>query len=231
MKEKSVILIVEDDPDIQELIQYHLVKEGYETLLASNGKAALDAVQTQHPDLVLLDLMLPGINGIEVLKTIRFVWNLSTLPIIIVSARTDETDIITALELGADNYLSKPFGPKVLVANVKALLRRTSLDVPHTETAITLGDLSLDLDRREAKYQQDLLNLTATEFNLLVLLASHPGRVYTRNQLISGMRGEDYPVTERSIDVQIASLRKKLGEGGALVKTVWGIGYSYQDKP
>ncbi|MGB4405521.1 MAG: response regulator transcription factor [Sphaerochaeta sp.] len=230
MKEKSVILIVEDDPDIQELIQYHLVKEGYDTLLVGNGRDALDVVQNQSPDLVLLDLMLPGVNGIEVLKTIRFVWNLSTLPIIIVSARTDETDIITALELGADNYLSKPFSPKVLVANVKALLRRTSLDVSHTETAISLGDLSVDLDRREAKYQHDLMNLTATEFNLLVLLASHPGRVYTRNQLISGMRGEDYPVTERSIDVQIASLRKKLGEGGALVKTVWGIGYSYQDK-
>lgn len=230
MKEKSVILIVEDDPDIQELIQYHLVKEGYETLLASNGKAALDVVQTQGPDLVLLDLMLPLVNGIEVLKTIRFVWNLSNLPIIIVSARTDETDIITALELGADNYLSKPFSPKVLVANVKALLRRTSLEVQHAETAISLGSLSLDLDRREAKYQQVLMNLTATEFNLLVLLASNPGRVYTRNQLISGMRGEDYPVTERSIDVQIASLRKKLGDGGSLVKTVWGIGYSYQDK-
>jgi len=230
MKEKSVILIVEDDPDIQELIQYHLVKEGYETLLASNGKAALDAVETQGPDLVLLDLMLPVVNGIEVLKTIRFVWNLKELPIIIVSARTDETDIITALELGADNYLSKPFGPKVLVANVKALLRRACLDVPHNETAISLGNLSLDLDRREAKYQQVLMNLTATEFNLLVLLASNPGRVFTRNQLISGMRGEDYPVTERSIDVQIASLRKKLGDGGSLVKTVWGIGYSYQDK-
>ncbi|MFA6682402.1 MAG: response regulator transcription factor [Sphaerochaeta sp.] len=230
MKEKPVILIVEDEPDIQELIQYHLVKEGYETLLASNGKAALDAVQTQGPDLVLLDLMLPEVNGIEVLKTLRFVWNLKELPIIIVSARTDETDIITALELGADNYLSKPFNPKVLVANVKALLRRTSLEVQHTETAISLGNLSLDLNRREAKYQQVLLILTATEFNLLVLLASNPGRVYTRNQLISGMRGEDYPVTERSIDVQIASLRKKLGDGGSLVKTVWGIGYSYQDK-
>jgi len=230
MKEKSVILIVEDDPDIQELIQYNLVKEGYETLLASNGKAALNVVQTQGPDLVLLDLMLPVVNGIEVLKTIRFVWNLRELPIIIVSARTDETDIITALELGADNYLSKPFSPKVLVANVKALLRRTSLEVQHNETVISLGDLSLDLDRREAKYQQVVMNLTATEFNLLVLLASNPGRVYTRNQLISGMRGEDYPVTERSIDVQIASLRKKLGDGGSLVKTVWGIGYSYQDK-
>ncbi|HKM06221.1 MAG TPA: response regulator transcription factor, partial [Sphaerochaeta sp.] len=196
----------------------------------SNGEAALEAVKTQSPDLVLLDLMLPLVNGIEVLKTIRFGWNLSTLPIIIVSARTDEVDIITALELGADNYLSKPFSPKVLVANVKALLRRASADVQKTETLISLGDLSLDLNRREAKYHQELMNLTATEFNLLVLLASNPGRVYTRNQLISGMRGEDYPVTERSIDVQIASVRKKLGDGGAVVKTVWGIGYSFQDK-
>lgn len=230
MKEKPVILIVEDEPDIQELIQYHLVKEGYETLLASNGKEALEAVQTKEPDLVLLDLMLPEVNGIEVLKTIRFVWGLKELPIIIVSARTDETDIITALELGSDNYLSKPFSPKVLAANVKALLRRSSLEVHHNETVIILGELSLDLDRHEAKYKQVVIPLTATEFDLLVLLASNPGRVYTRNQLISGMRGEDYPVTERSIDVQIASLRKKLGDGGSLVKTVWGIGYSYQDK-
>ncbi|MDD3523956.1 MAG: response regulator transcription factor [Candidatus Cloacimonetes bacterium] len=230
MREKPAILIVEDEPDIRELIQYHLLKEGYETLLANNGKEALEIVKNQSPDLVLLDLMLPLVNGIEVLKTIRFVWNLSSLPIIIVSARTDETDIITALELGADNYLSKPFSPKVLVANVKALLRRALIDTQQKETFVSLGDLSLDLEKREAKYQQELMSLTATEFNLLVLLASHPGRVYTRNQLISGMRGDDYPVTERSIDVQIASLRKKLGDGGTLVKTVWGIGYSYQDK-
>lgn len=224
-------MIVEDEPDIQELIQYHLEKEGYDTVLAGNGKAALTAVQNQSPDLVLLDLMLPLVNGIDVLKTIRYSWNLTALPIIIVSARTDESDIITALELGADNYLSKPFSPKVLVANVKALLRRSTAVAPEKETSISLGELSIDLERHEAKLQQELMNLTATEFNLLVLLASHPGRVFTRNQLISGMRGDDYPVTERSIDVQVASLRKKMGEGGTMVKTVWGIGYSYQDKP
>lgn len=224
-------MIVEDEPDIQELIQYHLEKEGYDTVLAGNGKAALTAVQNQSPDLVLLDLMLPLVNGIDVLKTIRYSWNLTALPIIIVSARTDESDIITALELGADNYLSKPFSPKVLVANVKALLRRSTAVAPEKETSIALGELCIDLERHEAKLQQELMNLTATEFNLLVLLASHPGRVFTRNQLISGMRGDDYPVTERSIDVQVASLRKKMGEGGTMVKTVWGIGYSYQDKP
>lgn len=233
MREKPLILIVEDEPDIQELIQYHLIKEGYDTLLAGTGKSALELVESHKPDLVLLDLMLPVVNGIDVLKTIRFSWKLTSLPIIIVSARTDETDIITALELGSDNYLPKPFSPKVLVANVKALLRRTNVKLDRAEEEeqnILLGELFVDLQRHEATYQGVQMTLTATEFNLLVLLSSHPGRVFTRNQLISGMRGDDYPVTERSIDVQIASLRKKLGSGGALVKTVWGIGYTYQDK-
>lgn len=235
------ILVVEDEQDIQELICYHLSKEGFATYKASDGETALESITRDKPDLVLLDLMLPKLSGLDVLKTVRFTWQKRDLPIIIVSARTDETDVITGLELGADNYLPKPFSPKVLVANVKALLRRASEpskdpketgdSVPPAEQIIIHSLLRIDPVRHEASWDGTLIPLTATEFALLQLMASNPGRVFTRNQLISGMRGDDYPVTERAIDVQIASLRRKLGDGGLIIKTVWGIGYSCQDKP
>lgn len=235
MSEEKTILVVEDEPDIQELICYHLQKEGFATLKAASGREALQIIERDHPDLVLLDLMLPGVSGMDVLKTVRFTWGKTELPIIIVSARTDETDVITGLELGADNYLPKPFSPKVLVANVKALLRRATSpspgDTSEPDRHIAVGELTIDQDRHEAFWKDQEMNLTASEFSLLAMLAASPGRVYTRNQIITGMRGSDYPVTERSIDVQIASLRRKMGDGGNAIKTVWGIGYSYQDKP
>jgi two-component system phosphate regulon response regulator PhoB len=231
MQEKT-ILIVEDEPDIQELIRYHLEKEGFATVKASDGRQALDIIEHNNPDLVLLDLMLPVISGLDVLKTIRFAWGLSALPVIIVSARTDEIDVITGLELGADNYLPKPFSPKVLVANVKALLRRSATRQSGEDMEnrhISVGELEIDEDRHEIFWKDNPILLTAYEFSLLSLLASSPGRVFTRNQIISSIKGEDYPVAERSIDVQIASLRRKMGEGGSAIKTVWGIGYSYQE--
>ena len=234
MMQDKTILVVEDEPDIQELICYHLTKEGFTLRKATSGKEALEHIQQDKPDLVLLDLMLPVLSGIEVLKTIRFTWGLTSLPVIIVSARTDESDIIMGLELGADNYLPKPFSPKVLVANVKALLRRTTnklqnKDIPTEQQHLNVGSLEIDQLRHEAFWAGTLILLTATEFSLLTLLASNPGRVYTRNQIISGMRGDDYPVTERAIDVQVASLRRKMGAGGNAIKTVWGIGYTFQE--
>lgn len=234
MEQGQTILVVEDEPDIQELICYHLDKEGFATRKANDGKEALTIIERNKPDLVLLDLMLPKLGGIEVLKTIRYTWAMEELPVIIVSARTDEVDIITALELGADNFLPKPFSPKVLVANVKALLRRTARQVSeHTpqQKHLSVGYVSMIPERHEAMWKDEPLNLTASEFNLLYLLASSPGRVYTRGQIITSMRGTDYPVTERSIDVQIASLRRKMGIGGRSIKTVWGIGYSFQEHP
>ncbi len=234
MNSELTILVVEDEPDIQELICYHLQKEGFVTCKAQSGTEALKIIEDKRPDLVLLDLMLPGLSGIEVLKRIRYALAMTDLPVIIVSARTDEIDIITGLELGADNYLPKPFSPKVLVANVKALLRRSNQTIqeePSPTKAIVVGQLTMDAERHEAFWGSEQLNLTASEYNLLLLLASSPGRVYTRNQIITGMRGTDYPVTERSIDVQVASLRKKLGSAGNAIKTVWGIGYSFQEHP
>jgi two-component system phosphate regulon response regulator PhoB len=233
MVPRASILVVEDEPDIQELICYHLEREGFVTDKAQTGGDALQAIQYNRYDVVLLDLMLPGLSGTEVLKTIRFEWKLTDLPVIIVSARSDESDIITGLELGADNYLPKPFSPKVLVANVKALLRRSTAppraNVPEEDGTVTVGKLAINTTRHEVSWNGSAIELTATEFGLMHLFANNPGRVFTRNQLISQLRGDSYPVTERSIDVQIASLRRKLGEGGSTIKTVWGIGYSFQE--
>jgi two-component system phosphate regulon response regulator PhoB len=233
MREDPVVLVVEDEPDIRELMSYHLTKEGYVVLQAEHGREALQILKAEQPQLVLLDLMLPELSGIEVLKTIRYTWAMTDLPVIIVSARTDESDIIMGLELGADNYLSKPFSPKVLVANVRALLRRAAQRPQEAvpDEKIQVGKLRIDGERHEAYWDKALLNLTASEFSLLKLLASSPGRVYTRNQIITAMRGDDYPVTERSIDVQVASLRRKMQSGSSSIKTVWGIGYSFQEHP
>ncbi|MDC7245234.1 MAG: response regulator transcription factor [Sphaerochaetaceae bacterium] len=227
------ILVVEDDGDIQELMCHHLEKEGFHTIRVSDGESALDYVRSEQVDLILLDLNLPKVSGLDVLKTIRYTYQMNT-HIIIASARTDESDIITALELGADNYLPKPFSPKVLVANVKALLRRSHehniKKIEKQANQIEAGPLSIDLLRYEVTCGGEVISLSATEFSLLAFLASFPGRVFTRNQIISKLKGDDYPVTQRSIDVQIASLRKKLKEAGELINTVWGIGYSFQDK-
>ncbi|NCB01391.1 MAG: response regulator transcription factor [Spirochaetia bacterium] len=227
------VLVVEDDADIQELICHHLEKEGFSTIRVSDGQSALNYVKDHFVDVILLDLNLPKVSGIEVLKTIRYSYQMNT-HIIIVSARTDETDIITALELGADNYLPKPFSPKVLVASVKALFRRSrgmkESSVEEKDKHIVIGSLSIDLLRYEVMFEGRVIALSVTEFSLLTFLASFPGRVFTRNQIITELKGDDYPVTQRSIDVQIASLRRKLKEAGELIQTVWGIGYSFQDK-
>jgi len=233
--EDLMILVVEDDYDISELICHHLNKEGFETLAVYDGQQAVEKVRSEQIEIVLLDLNLPKMGGLEVLKTIRYSYQMDTR-IIIVSARTEESDIITGLELGADNYLPKPFSPKVLVANVKALLRRSGEEEKKSavdtgeQPPLVVGALHIDFLTYKVTYDNSPIPLTATEFSLLALLAASPGRVFTRNQIITSMRGDDYPVTQRSIDVQIASLRRKLGEAGSLIETVWGIGYSFQEK-
>ena len=232
MENQIKILVVEDDIDIQELLCHHLEKEGFNTVRVEDGESALLYVKEHHVDVILLDLNIPKIHGLEVLKTIRYSYQLNTR-IIIISARTDEIDIITALELGADNYLPKPFSHKVLIANIKALLRRKgtqeSPSVEEEEYYISAGPLTIDLQRYEVLSKENKIQLSATEFSLLFFLASFPGRVFTRNQIITKLKGDDYPVTLRSIDVQIASLRRKLKEDGSLIQTIWGIGYSFQD--
>ena len=225
----DLILIVEDDEDIAELIRFHLQKQGYETDVAMDGKTALEKFDAGRPALILLDVMLPIIDGLEVLKTIRYDRH-SSVPIIIESARGEETDIVTGLELGADDYITKPFSPTVLAAKVKSLFRRVKNDHQVLDEQVKTQHLVLDKTKHSCLSDGVPVELTATEFALLATLASEPERVFTRSQLISSTKGSDYPVTERSIDVQIATLRRKLKQNGNAIKTVWGIGYKYQEE-
>jgi len=228
---KSKILIVEDELDIQELIGFYLEKEGFETIRVSNGNSALERVQENQFDCVILDIMIPGKSGLEVLKEIRFKME-SKVPIIIASARGEDTDIITGLELGADEYLTKPFSPQVLSAKVKAMIRYRKVVNPEIDkdSILTGCGLKIDKTHHSCHLNANELNLTATEFSLLSILVWNEGRVFTREHLINSIKGNDYPVTQRSIDVQIASIRKKLGDAGSYLKTVWSVGYKYQEE-
>jgi len=223
------ILIVEDELDIQELMSFYLKKEDFEIETSSNGNQALEKIRKGNFDLIILDIMLPGKSGLEVLKEVRYKLE-NKVPIIIASARSEDSDIITGLELGADEYLTKPFSPAVLTAKVKAMIRYRQKESSKDKNEIkTKNSLSFNVERHTCFYKQTEINLTATEFSLLLLLVKEEGRVFTREQLINSVKGNDYPVTQRAIDVQIASIRKKLGELGKNLKTVWSVGYKYQE--
>ena len=217
------ILIVEDDSDIRTLIRFHLKGAGFETVEAENGEDAV-ALLSPSISLVLLDLMLPRLSGLDVLRTIRKDYPL--LPVIVASALTEEGDILTALEEGADDYVTKPFSPEILVARIKSVLRRAEKK-DDADKIMTENGIILDKGTRECFVDGAPLTLTATEFDILISLINASGRVMRRTELIETIKGDDYPVTERSIDVQIASIRKKLGEKGKAIVTVWGIGYRY----
>jgi len=230
---KAVILVIEDDPDIRELLAYTLGKEGYEVLQAPSGEAGFKGIAEKKPDLVVLDVMLPGMDGLELLRQIKGETSLRGISVIMVSARGEETDVVAALELGADDYVTKPFSPRVLVARVRTALRRTV----STETsgigqpaAIAIGEFKLDSSRHEVHVGEDLIDLSATEFAIIERLARSPGRVFTRSQIIDSVKGRDYPVTDRSVDVQVLSIRRKLGEHAEMVETVRGVGYRFRDE-
>ncbi len=223
----ETILVVEDDTDIRELERYTLSTAGYTVLEAEHGKQALEHLQSQHVDLIVLDIMMPVMDGLTTIKTIRYGMN-NSVPVIVVSARGEESDIITALELGADDYVSKPFSAKVLASKIKAVMRRTQEADHHT--IVQNDGLTMDQQKHQCMLDGQEIELTATEFALLYLLVSNKEQVFTRNQLITKVKGDDYPVTDRSIDVQIATLRKKLGQYGSRIKTIWGIGYTYKDQ-
>ena len=230
------ILIVEDDPDIAELLSVSFRKEGWQSLLAENGEKALAFVDSEPLTLCVLDLMLPGMDGLAVLRLIRSNAKGSSLPVIIASARGEDADIVAGLDLGADDYVAKPFSPKVLIARIRALLRRSddSSKERSAERAAAAGRLAvsgitLDARRHEVFTGGKPVDLSATEFAILELLMREPGRVFTRSQAIAGVKGEDYPVTDRALDVHILSLRRKLGEGGVLIETVRGIGYRFRE--
>lgn len=224
---KPKILIVEDDADIRELLQYSLSREGNDVTVAADGRAALVAARRTLPDLVLLDLMLPGTDGLEVCRQLRTERSTAGAAIIMVTAKGEESDVVLGLGLGADDYVLKPFKTNELVARVKAVLRRTREDLRRPDERRTLvhGPLRIDPERHKVTAGGEDVPLTATEFRILHYLASRPGRVFTRDQILTASMGADSMVLERNIDVHVRSIRRKLGTHRDLIETVRAIGY------
>ncbi len=226
---RKTVLVVEDEEDIRELVTYNLETEGYRVIGVATGEEAITAVGNQLPDMILLDLMLPGTNGLDVCRMLKGNSETQGIPVIMVTAKGEESDIVVGLELGADDYVVKPFSPKELTARMRAVLRRTQTAPVDDSTELRIRDLVIRPGRHEVIIHGTPLNLTVTEFRLLHLLARRPGWVFTRYQIVDALHGSDYPVTDRSIDVQIAGLRKKLGKAGTYIETVRGVGYRFKD--
>jgi two-component system phosphate regulon response regulator PhoB len=224
------ILVVDDEVDILEVVRYNLAKHGYRVSCVTSGEDALNRARAETPDLIVLDLMLPGLDGLDVCRRLRADAETVRIPIIMLTARTEEADVVTGLELGANDYVTKPFSPRVLLARIRAVLRTQAAAVEsEPEAVLTRGDLRLDPGRREVWIGPERVDLTYTEFGILHFLARRPGWVYSRNQIIEAVHGDDYPVTGRSVDVQVVSLRRKLREHGACVETIRGVGYRFRE--
>ena len=230
---KANILVVEDDADIQQLVSYNLIKAGCNVVCADSGEEGLQQLEQEQIDLIILDLMLPGKDGIEVCAIIRAKQDAPQPPIIMLTAKSEEDDIVTGLSCGADDYVTKPFSPRVLIARVQALLRRQhekNLEEHRVDKeTISIHSMTIHRGRHEVHVAGDEIYLTATEFTILEQLAGRPGWVYTRQQIIDTIRGYDYMITPRAVDVQIFGLRKKLGEMGTCIETVRGIGYRLKE--
>jgi two-component system alkaline phosphatase synthesis response regulator PhoP len=223
------ILAVEDEEDILELVRYNLEKEGYRVTGVVSGEEALRRARSQPPDLIVLDLMLPGMDGLTVCRELKQDAKTRDLPIIILTAKGEEADIVAGLELGADDYVTKPFSPRVLLARLRAVLRRRRMEPAAESDSLEIHGMVIHPGRHEVLVQGRPVDLTATEFRLLAFLARRPGWVFTRSQIVQGVQGEDYAVSERAVDVQIVGLRKKLGPAGQYVETVRGVGYRLKD--
>ena len=221
---KGRILIVDDEEDILSLVEYNLRKEGYRTIGVKTGEAALQLVEEETPDLIILDLMLPEMDGLEVCRILKSNENTSDIPIIMLTAKGEETDIVVGLEIGADDYVTKPFSPRVLLARTKALLRRKTKE-PISKEIIQVENLVIDTGKYLVTIEGKPISLTSTEFNLLRFLAQHRGKVFTRNQLLDNVWKDETFVIDRTVDVHIRSLRKKLGSAANLIETVRGVGY------
>ena len=225
---KENILIVDDEEDVLELVRYNLDKNGYNTEIATTGEEALAKARAKLPDLVILDLMLPGIDGLGVCKKLKSDTKTQNIPIIMLTAKGEEIDIVTGLELGADDYVTKPFSPKVLVARVRKILHR-AIARDLEKAPVKIYELTIDPARREVLIKNKPVELTFTEFNILYVLAKRPGLVFTRYQIVDALHGDDYLVTDRAVDVQIVGLRKKLGSCSKYIETVRGVGYRFKD--
>jgi len=223
------ILVIEDEEDIIELLSYNLSKEGFQVTGMTTGEAGIDAARKSPPDLILLDLMLPGLDGLQICKALKSDIATKEIPVVMVTAKGEESDIVAGLEMGADDYISKPFSPKVLVARVKSVIRRKKVPPPSDASVIRFKDLSIHPGRHEVQMKGKALELTLSEFRILHLLLRKPGWVFTRYQIVKAIHGEDYNVTDRAIDVQIVGLRKKLGAFGKNIETVRGVGYRMKE--
>ena len=224
------LLVVDDEKDMLELVRYKFEQEGFAVVTADAGETAIDLARREAPSAIVLDIMMPGLDGLEVLKRLRGDQRTESIPIIFLTAKAGEADRVVGLELGADDYVVKPFSPRELVARVKAVLRRTERKTEQP-TVTSAGPIRLDASRREVRVKDDTVPLTTTEFDLLRLLANNPGRVYTRPELMERTRGSDSVTTERAVDAHIAAIRRKLGEkAGEWVETVRGYGYRFRDE-
>ena len=223
------ILVIEDEEDIVELIRYNLVQNGFRVTAATTGDEGLRQARNRIPDAIVLDLMLPGLDGMEVCRELRRDDRTAAIPLIILTARAEEPLVIAGLELGADDYMAKPFSPRELVARVRALLRRRRQEQTNRNETLRVKDMVIHPGRHEALAGGKPLDLTFTELRILRLLASRPGWVFSRDQIVTAVHGEAYPVTDRAVDVQIVGLRKKLGARARYIETVRGVGYRFQE--
>ncbi|RKY76153.1 DNA-binding response regulator [candidate division KSB1 bacterium] len=219
------ILIVEDEPDISELIVFNVEQAGFKTITAGSGETAIKKTRTDKPDLIILDLMLPGIDGIDVCRLLKADTGTKEIPIIMLTARSEDSDIVQGLDTGADDYITKPFSPDVLTARIKSVLRRNRKESKNDDRITIFNEIKVDPVRHRVEADGKRIELTLTEFEILHMLIRNPGRVYSRDEIVDKVRGDNYPVTDRSVDVQIAGLRKKLGSAARYIETVRGIGY------
>ncbi len=227
---KETILIVDDEEDIIELIKYNLKNEGYNILTALTGEEAIKISKQTRPDLMVLDLMLPGIDGLEVTRYLRSNGETKDMPIVMLTAKGEESDVVTGLELGANDYMSKPFSPRELTARIRAILRRRQQKVIESKTRVKQeGEMIIDRAKHVVTIEGRIIDLTLSEFELLSFLADKKGWVFTRGQIVDAIHGENYAVTERSIDVIIVGLRKKLKQYASLIETVRGVGYRFKE--
>jgi two-component system phosphate regulon response regulator PhoB len=226
---KKTVLLIEDDPDIVELVQYNLERESFAVLVSGDGEKGLDEARKRQPDVIVLDLMLPGIDGLEVCRRLKAEETTRAIPIVMLTARDEEVDVVTGLELGADDYVPKPFSPRELVARIRAVLRRADRAGEPESNRREHAGLSIDATRYEARMGSELLPLTRAEFRLLWALVSRPGRVFTRNELAEKITAGESLIIDRNVDVHISSIRRKLGSSGDLIATVRGVGYKCKD--
>jgi two-component system phosphate regulon response regulator PhoB len=227
--EKEHILVVDDEEDILELVQFNLEREGYRVSTSDSGETAIQNAVDKQPDLIVLDLMLPGLDGLEVTKFLKGDQKTRDIPIVMLTAKGEESDVVIGLELGADDYVTKPFSPKILIARIKAVLRRKGQRDEDSSETVKIHNLIIHPGRREVLVEGKPVELTYTEFGVLQFLVKRPGWVYTRNQIVDAVKGDDYFVTDRTVDVQMVGLRRKLGPAGTYIETVRGVGYRFKE--